>query len=47
MKFQNCRVKRAEKTTATTIEREKNEREGKERETYKMDNDDVDGVGSG
>jgi len=26
MKFQNCRVKRAEKTTATTIERKKTER---------------------
>ena len=43
MKFQNRRVKRAEKTTATTIERKK-EMESKrmrEKETRKMDNDDV------
>ena len=44
MKFQNRRVKRAEKTTATTIERKKERWRAKrkgEGETYKMDNDDV------
>jgi hypothetical protein len=32
MKFQNCRVKRAEKTTATTIERKKREKRKRERD---------------
>lgn len=43
MKFQNWRVKRAEKTTATTIGKKIDERERERRKIYKMDNDDVDG----